>query len=300
MNITGKNAAIAALAAWALAVVPALEAQEIVRAAVSPGAAMNGNAVLLNAGQTITGVMAGGGVRMQAGVIYNLAPASAGCTDPGAPQIVHASGESGETRPFSGFIDPRLESSNGVDLDAGIDRLIIVFNTPVFDLGSTASGTQPGMLTPAAFEVLVTGGDAPAVDAVNLLAPEVVEVVLDAVIPVREWTTVVAAVENACGVAVQNSGDLGPGQPEPDRLDVGFLPGDVDQNATVTPLDLLRYRQAVQGTWTPPAGEPADLLDTDRNGVTNPLDLLRFRQVLLGVPPATQAWSQQSMNHAQP
>ena len=89
----------------------------------------------------------------------------------------------------------------------------------------------------------------------------------------------------------ESCGDAGPGVDEPDRVDVAFLPGDVDQSGLVQPLDLLRFRQIVFGTFSPPQGTSEDFIDTDRNGELEPLDLLRFRQLVQGTGSATQAWA---------
>ena len=49
------------------------------------------------------------------------------------------------------------------------------------------------------------------------------------------------------GIPIDNRGDLGPGMNESDRVDIGFLPDDIDQNGIVQPLDLLRFRQLLTG-----------------------------------------------------
>ncbi|MEE9295851.1 MAG: zinc-dependent metalloprotease family protein, partial [Phycisphaerae bacterium] len=45
------------------------------------------------------------------------------CVDAEAPVILHGEGLAGQTRPFSGYIDPRRESDNGVDLNQGITEV---------------------------------------------------------------------------------------------------------------------------------------------------------------------------------
>jgi hypothetical protein len=89
--------------------------------------------------------------------------------------------------------------------------------------------------------------------------------------------------------------------PEPDRIDVGYLPGDFNQSGMVSPEDLLHFRQFLS------AGihhnECADALyaDIDRDGILRePQDLLRFRQMITGTPPATRSWTLMEMNSTQP
>ncbi len=68
-----------------------------------------------------------------------------------APSIVHAHGLLGETRPFSGYIDPRRESDNGVDVNQGLDAATLVFDQPVFAVGG-------GAVSVASLEVTDTAG----------------------------------------------------------------------------------------------------------------------------------------------
>lgn len=210
------------------------------------------------------------------------------------PQIDHAR-MCAEGEAFSGYIDPRVESSNGVDLDRGIHQFTIPFTKPVFDAGSTAGGTQPGILSPAAFQVVHTGpGDPPGILSVSADPADcnLVHVTLDRIVDVQAWTTIRAAVEDACGNAISDLGNLGPGTLEPDRIDFGFLPGDVTQDGAVEPLDLLRLRQIAQsGRTDHPCLGPAAYADIDRDGRVEPLDVLRFRQLLFHTGPATQPWA---------
>jgi len=185
---------------------------------------------------------------------------------------------------FTGYIDPRMESSNGDDLDMGVSEITLHFTVPVVDLGG-------GNLTVGAFSVRQTGnGEPPQVSDIETSDGQTVTVILDRPITPQEWTTIVAAVQDQAGQAIRNVGDLGPGQAEPDRVDIGFLPCDVDQNGAVQPLDLLRLRQLLSGVYTPEIGDPLDYVDTDRSGSEAPLDLLRFRQLYYGTGPATRPW----------
>lgn len=210
------------------------------------------------------------------------------------PVLVHGADDTSfEAQAFGGYIDPRMESSNGTDLDLGLRSFRLEFSEQVFRMGG-------GAVVPASFEVSHTGsGAAPTVMAVDSSGNPSILVMLDRPITLQEWTTIRALVQNASGQAIPNQGNLG-GEDELDRVDVGFLPCDADNNGTVQPLDLLRFRQMLSGAFVPTTGVMEDYADMDRNGDANPLDLLRYRQLLIGTSPGTQAWAGQSMNHARP
>ncbi len=218
-----------------------------------------------------------------------------GCPPP--PFVVHGEGLPGETRPCSGYIDPRGESSNGVDLDRGISEITIVFSEPVF----ATFGGGGGPLTTSNFAVGETGGGVPpvtaSIDATN--NPEI-KVTLDRPITPGEWTTIFAIVQNESGVRIENLGDLG-AVDEPDRVDIGFLPCDVDQDGAVSPFDLLRFRQLVNEIVSPACGQIEDYTDMNRNLDVDPFDLLVFRSLVHGVsPPATRAWAGEALSGPRP
>ena len=211
------------------------------------------------------------------------------------PEIVHAAGQPGQTRPFSGYVDPRLESSNGIDIDLGLNKFTIVFSEPVFSVNGG------GPVDVASFEVRQSGaGTPPNVMAVDSSDNPVIEVTLDRVITPQEWTTIQAVVQDAAGNLIRNEGDLGPGVNEPDRVDVAFLPGDIDQGGQFRPLDILRFQQNRVGTYDPPLGVDLDYFDISRDGELNLLDYLRLRQVAHGNLPATQIWLDVKINHPRP
>ncbi len=216
-----------------------------------------------------------------------------------APRIVHCPGATHGTpfdeHSFGGYIDPKMESSNCMDLNLGLDEVTIHFNCPVERIGG-------GTLTAADFTASETGGGAgaPSVTGITVLSSTSVQVNLDRPITVKEWMTVKADVQNLAGMEIINLGDEGPGVDEFDRIDVGFLPADVDQDGDVDPFDLLRWRQIALGIYTPECGSVNDYIETDRNGVFNPFDLLAFRQLVIGNCPATRAWNGESMNNPRP
>ena len=218
-----------------------------------------------------------------------------GCLAGGDPPfIVHGSGQPGETRPCSGHIDPLNESTDGVNMDLGINELEILFSAPVFSIGGAPLG-------PSDFVVTETGvAGPPTVMAVDATNNPLVVVTLSRVLTLQEWTTVRAVVENTAGLAIDNQGDLGPATNEPDRVDVGFLPTDTNNDSMTSPFDLLRFRQIVNNVVVPDCGTDEDFIDSDRSGAFSPFDLLRFRQGFNGVSPATRAWGGESMNNLRP
>ncbi len=217
------------------------------------------------------------------------------CDDTVGPEIVHGRlGVSFAETAFGGYIDPRRESTNGVDLDSGIDRITIGFTEPVVDLGGIK-------LTAGAFTLIETGdATPPAITDVELVDDRTARLTLDRMITLQEWLTVSASVQDLFGNPISNLGDLGPAVDEPDRVDIGFLPADIDQSGLVNPLDLLRFKQLVNNIVAPESGTTVDFIDVNRSGGVNPLDLLTFKQLINGVPPSTQPWSGTSMNNARP
>jgi len=68
----------------------------------------------------------------------------------------------------------------------------------------------------------------------------------------------------------------------------------------VSPLDLVRMRGILLGTYHHDHGADEDYADTDRSGAMSPIDLVRFRQLLLGQSPSTRAWLGETMNNPRP
>ncbi len=215
------------------------------------------------------------------------------CPDP--PKIVHELGLPGQTRPHSGFVDPRQDVDNANNAN-GLTACEIRFNVPVFGVPGG------GPLTIANFSMAETGGAvAPIVTGVVMIGgdPTHYRVAWSRPTTLQEWTTIRATVFNIVGDPIINAGDLGPGMDEPDRVDFGFLPADTNQMNPVNPIDLFVFRQYLLGVTTPPKGLVRDYIDTDRSGVVSPLDLFRYRQLVNGVS-TTQVWAGQSMNNPQP
>ncbi len=205
------------------------------------------------------------------------------------PRVVHDQGRN--TFPYSGYIDPRSDSSSGDAVDYGIDTLIITFSEPVRDAGAAAG--QP--LSANAFSVTGTSDALPTVAAIDASDNPTVYVYLSASLPVGQWTTIVANVEDLSGNRIEPHGNLGPDRDEPDRVDLGFLPGDVDQNGNVDPLDLLRLKRMIFGQFDAISGDVFDYADLNRDGKVDPVDVLEFRKMVRGQRPATQRWAGQRL-----
>ncbi len=206
-----------------------------------------------------------------------------------SPGILHASA----TAPFSGYIDPRAESSDGVALDLGLTELTVEFSEPVTRMDG-------GVVDSTAFSVSTSGDAELAVVSVDARENPVMRLTLSDPIPAGQWVTVIAEVQDDAGNEISSFGDLGPGVDEPDRVDIAFLPGDVDQSGDVTPLDLFTFRQYATGVASPPAGALEDYLDMDRDGAIMPTDLFLYRQLINGVGNATQAWSGATLDSQRP
>lgn len=241
-------------------------------------------------GQADTGLASGGRYELQGG-FWNMLIGT--CRHPAPPFLVHASGRDGQTRPFSGYIDPRRESSDGVHAHLGLDSVTLVFSEPVYKPGG-------GTLDPDDFEVVESGPEpGPEIVSVDARNNPAVELVFSRGITPRAWTTIIAHVENGCADAILSEGNLGSAD-EPDRLDIAFLPGDIDQSGMVTPIDLLRMRQYIAQELDGGicsacphhvnGGLAGDYFDTDRDRDVDPVDLLRYRQLLAGTGGATRVW----------
>ncbi len=178
--------------------------------------------------------------------------------------------------PFDGYIDPRLESTNGLDFNLGISQLTITFDEPVRNVGG-------GLLDASAFTVTADAGVVPQVAIANSVGNPVVEVFLEDVIPVQANTAITMDIEDENG----NATTL--------EIRYGFLPADVDQDGVVGPFDLLRFRQIVNGVFTPTEGESELFADVDRDGAIGPFDLLVLRQLINGVGNATQPWAGEAL-----
>ncbi len=212
------------------------------------------------------------------------------------PVLVHGETDrSFRSHSFGGYVDSRAESTDGENIDLGLNEISLVFSEEVFS-------SDGGSVTAADFDVSETGGaGAPTVTNVDASDNPVITLTLSRNITIREWTTILADVVNGDNSPILNLGNQGDGADEPDRIDIAYLPGDVNQSGNVNPVDLFQFRQIVNDIATLDRGVKEDFADMDRNGEVNPLDLFRMRQLINGVtPPATQSWANTSLNSARP
>ncbi len=223
------------------------------------------------------------------GRVDAMAALSAVPLDELRPYILHDGGLL--TRPASGYIDPRNESADGLNVDEGTVEFAITFNEPVRDRGAGPDGS----LTASSFSLWSTSDTAPQISFIDASANPSIRVRLTSPIPVGAWTTIVANVEDLSGNPVETAGDLGPTADEPDRIDVGFLPGDVDQDGKTGPFDVLRFRTIINAPENIDSGAGGftgtNFADMNRNGIIEPNDVLTLRQLIRGVMPATRSWA---------
>ncbi len=194
---------------------------------------------------------------------------------------------------FSGYIDPRWESDDGVNFEFGISQVALVFSEAMIGSANCA-----GSVCPDNFIVTVTGsGSAPTVTSVDDSANPKIVLTLSGIIPLKEWTTIEVknnVVSAATGRPILKAGHN-------DLLDVGYMPCDVDQDGTCGPFDIIKIRQYITNGVQPSIGTPEDYADINRTSALDPQDVIRFRQLINGVsPPATQTWGNVSMNNPQP
>ncbi len=181
-------------------------------------------------------------------------------------------------RAFDGFIDARAESTDGSNVDLGLDTITVEFNTALTNLDGSP-------LDAAAFTVTDTGGSPPTITAATTDDGRVVALVLSDHIALQQWTTITINARAQCGDHEVLT----------DSIIVGYLPADVDQNGLVGPLDLLMLRRLVNGKAAPLAGTVEDYIDANRDGSVSPFDLLAFRQLVNGTTPATRAWAGETL-----
>lgn len=188
-----------------------------------------------------------------------------------------AAGVSFADRAYDGYIDPKRESTDGNTV-IGLSVLTVEFTTPM----ENADGSP---LSAGAFAIEDTAGSPPSIVGINSDDGQTVVIELSGPISLQAWTTLSVSARSQCGSEMLTA-----------SIDIGYLPGDIDQSGTVNPLDLLKFKQYVNNVSTPPVGTLVDFIDIDRSGTVTPLDLLSFKQLINGVmPPATQVWANQSL-----
>lgn len=198
---------------------------------------------------------------------------------------------------WGGYIDPKIESTDGAKVDLGLDTFNIVFNVEPF------GDADLGPVTPVNFTIEETGGALPPNVTGATKVGNTVTVVLDRHVTIEEWTTIVCDVYDGAGLRIIDGGNEGPGVDEAARLDVGYLPGDITQDGLTQPIDLSRLIGMVNGTRGPTGdkGVLEDYADISRDGLIQVLDISRMLAILSGSPPATKNWQQDDgMNNPRP
>lgn len=181
-----------------------------------------------------------------------------------APKVVSSS-------PQSGFIDP-LEDVNAVTGQSeGLRVVRLTFDRQV------VSATNGGNVELDDWSVSETGGRAPPqVSWVRQEGESTYMLVLNRPITPGQWTSIRPLVAGASGVEIQMlSGN---------RIDLGFLPGDVSANGAVTALDLGLWQQYDNDGAAPPQS-----MDLDRDGHVGRLDERRWNSLATGLN-STRAW----------
>ncbi len=163
------------------------------------------------------------------------------------------------TNPPSGAIDARQPHSvHDANALQGWDSLAIHFNedcnTPTVTANDfTVSVEPPDVAAPIVTDVAVGGYDA--------------VLQFDSPIPAGHWTRVTY-------------------WPNGTNICLGSLPGDVDNNRTASPVDILKLIDALNSLTTYQSFQT----DIDRSGVTNPADILREIDLLNGAD-AFESWN---------
>lgn len=200
---------------------------------------------------------------------------------------------------FGGYIDPGVESTDGINVDLGLSSFDVRFNREPF---GDAFG---GAISTANVSMEQTGGAAPGVVSA-VKNGNVISVQLDRNITLQEWTTLVFAVWDGDGVAIVDNGNEGEEVDEVARLDVGYQPSDVSNDGSTEPLDVQRFISAWINANPMPQdatnGHPNDYVDTDRNGAIQPRDLNFLIRSMkdIGRFPYTRNWRGVGMNNTRP
>lgn len=189
----------------------------------------------------------------------------------------------------TGFVDPRSEQG-------GVDEFLLSFSEEIVSSNGTPVWSGD-------FSVVSTGSTSPNVTNVAIvegsMGAKTVRISLDQPIPPGNWTTIEANVMDLCSNPIPDYGNLGPID-ELDRIDIGFLPGDIDQNDIVSPADLFALRRIIVQGELPSAAcvavSPFDLADINRDNAISPVDVFSYRRLINGVPPeASMPWAQESL-----
>lgn len=167
--------------------------------------------------------------------------------------------------PEDGLIDAR-QPHELLDLTPqGFSVIQVCFDMPVFDVGAAALDVDD-------FTVVETPEQAapvPVLTAVVDLGGNCYEVQLERPITPGVWTTIIADVYGESGTAID---------PAADRIDVGFLPGDVDSSRLSVAVDITVLVDTLNGVFI----LPATSTDIDRSETANANDIVQLIDLLRG------------------
>jgi hypothetical protein len=190
--------------------------------------------------------------------------------------------------PRDGAIDARADRSPDDGATLGYDRVVrLTFSNAVWD------EVTLGAIGPDSFELVDSAGAAPSVMSINpvkcLASPSgeplpnsanSYDVVFDRPITPGAWTTLIAnVVDSVSGLPIE-------GDPM-DRVELGFLPGDVNGDGTSAPSDVLVLIDHLNGV----ASQALEdwQCNIDHLGKCKPADILRLIDLLNGVN-TSQRW----------
>ena len=178
-----------------------------------------------------------------------------GTVDMGAYEFLPAALVS--STPADGYIDPRNTDEAIVGPTRMIDEITMTFSTPV-------RSTDGSPLSVGAFVMTSTGASPPTVVSVDDSANPIVAVTLSDHIELEHWTTLTASLESFTGVETTVI------------IDIGFLPGDVNQSGNVNILDVAGLASEFNGLARP------ELIDLNRTGTVNVVDVAEFAAIFNG------------------
>lgn len=178
--------------------------------------------------------------------------------------------------PIHGFLDARQDRSVSGRTAQGVDSIRLTFNCAVCPVADAETHSQ---LSTESFTISDTANTPPSVLDVQPVEglPNTFQVLLSDPITPGAATTIMAHVESGAGVrTVTNSGD---------RIELRFLPGDVNGDGTTVPSDILSLIDHLNGITT----LPIESTDIDRSGISAPSDIIRLIDLLNGVN-TTRSW----------
>ncbi len=167
-----------------------------------------------------------------------------------------------ESTPARNAIDARQPSNINGSNPTGISQIVLHFDGAADGLvaGDFTVTTNPVGAAPSVLNVLSNGNDA--------------TVTLDSYIPAGKWTIIT---HNASGTSTR----------------IGYLPADVNNDRTSSPVDILKVIDHLNGAVNPPYA--IYQTDIDRSNFTNPADILRVIDLLNGAD-AFESWNGRTLN----